>query len=79
MEQPRRRIQDDCKFERIQFNDSEHKIGHNDDIPDSLTLKSHEIRLIACNGDCGSEIAKIINDIIQSKVMYNKSYTTIQI
>ena len=77
------RIHDDWKYERNQYNDSEHEIEandiHNNNIPYSPTLKSHKARSIACNGDCGSKIAQIINDIIQSTFMYNKSYRKIQI
>ena len=43
-------------------------------------LQPHAARLVACNGDCGSIIAVIINQCVNGTVMcYNschKSYTT---
>ena len=68
MEPLRQRMYDDIKYEDNEILNRGNKKQINK-IPYSLTLKAHKQRLIACNGDCGSKIAKIINDCIHLKVM----------
>ena len=47
------------------------KNKQNDNIEDSMaSLKGYNDRLIACNGDCGSSIAKFIDNCIHNKVCY---------
>lgn len=71
MEPLRQRLNDDFKYEPYdrEYN-KDKKRYQNNNTPYQLTLKAHQARLIACNGDCGSNIAKIIDDIIKSKVLF---------
>ena len=49
--------------EKKGYHDNEEKVNN------KMMLKSHAARLIACNGDCGSKIAQIINKCVTQGVI----------